>query len=220
MKKALTLTICATVLFLTSCVSSRIVMLANTTSLGGISNPDEVTIFIDAADLPTEYQKIAIITTSYVSGMDKAKWRRVRERCAEIGANGVYTQMENRASGGAKVAAAIFGTVASDKAEFIAIRYNKQQTKIQPVEAVVQNPVIVQPQSKSLISQPIASQLVQTKVPTSYDIGKKVRFQLENITREGVIVKIADNILTISWQDNKGNLHENTRYKDKVTLID
>lgn len=113
----------ALVFFMVSCAYTRVVPLASAT-YPAIS-VDEVTIFVDEADLPEEYEKVAIITTDYTSGYDQTKWNSVKRKCASIGCNGVYQKMEQRATSGEKIAGAIFGTGTSDKAEFIAIRYKK-----------------------------------------------------------------------------------------------
>ena len=87
---------------------------------------ENVTIFVDEADLPVEFEKVAIITTDYSSGYDETKWKSVKKKCASIGCNGVYQKFEKRATTGEKIAGAIFGYSTSDKAEFIAIKYKPE----------------------------------------------------------------------------------------------
>jgi hypothetical protein len=109
------------------CVNARIVMLSQT-NYPPITE-EEVKIYENEADLPAQFEKVAIITVSNASSFDRRKWIRVRVKCAKIGANGVYTRMENRASSGARVAAAIFGTIATDKSEFVAIRTTENESR-------------------------------------------------------------------------------------------
>jgi|GEM_PF-6296413 len=144
-------------LLLSACSSSRIIMLGSS-QVYPPTNPEQVIIYVDAADLPVSYDKLAIISTNYVAGADKSKWRNVRKKCAAIGANGVIPKMELRASGGAKVAAAIFGTVATDKAEFLAIRASTKTTTIvpnEPVPPLVTAPIrMVSPQEIPRMTSP------------------------------------------------------------------
>ena len=106
---------------LSSCAYTRVIPLKDKTYPP--IPVEEVTIFVDEEDLPEEFEKVAIITTDYSSGYDKTKWNSVKKKCASIGCNGVYQKFEKRASSGEKIAGAIFGYSTSDKAEFIAIRY-------------------------------------------------------------------------------------------------
>lgn len=108
-------------LVISSCAYTRIIPIKDKTYPPILV--EEVIIFVDEADLPDEYEKVAIITTDYSSGYDKTKWNSVKKKCASIGCNGVYQKFEKRASSGEKIAGAIFGYGTSDKAEFIAIKY-------------------------------------------------------------------------------------------------
>jgi hypothetical protein len=108
-----------------SCAFSKTIPLAGKTYPA--ITVEEVVIFVDPKDLPVEFEKVAIISTDYTSTYDKAKWKNVRKKCAEMGCNGVYQSFEKRASQGERIAGAIFGTGSRDKAEFIAIRYTKKQ---------------------------------------------------------------------------------------------
>lgn len=108
--------------FITSCAFSKATMIDAKHTYTTIPL-DSVKIFLDERDLPIKYEKIAVISTSFSQNYDNAKWKSVKNKCAEIGANGVYQKSIQRASTADKIAGAVFGYSTMDKAEFIAIKY-------------------------------------------------------------------------------------------------
>lgn len=104
-----------------SCVSTSATMLSSKTFPP--LTPEEVTIYLSEDDIPGEYERIAIINARGDSGMtnERQLYEAVRKRAAKIGANGVLHAVIEEPGSGAKVAAAVFGTSTSRKAEMIAI---------------------------------------------------------------------------------------------------
>ena len=86
-------------------------------------HPDQVTIYLDEADIPGEYEKVALITLrGNYQATDEAKmFRKARKEAAKLGANGVLVQEVRDPSTGAKVAAALIGVGGDRKGEVIAI---------------------------------------------------------------------------------------------------
>lgn len=86
-------------------------------------HPDQVTIYLDEADIPGEYKKVALINLrGNYQATDEAKmFRKARKEAAKMGANGVLVQKVKDPSTGAKVAAALIGVGGDRKGEVIAI---------------------------------------------------------------------------------------------------
>lgn len=106
---------------LTGCIST------STVPLDGAQrapiHPDEVTIYLDAADVPAGFEKVAII---YAEGdhaaTDQARlFKKVRKEAARVGANGVLIQQVKEPGTAAKVAQVVLGLEADRQAEMIAI---------------------------------------------------------------------------------------------------
>ena len=118
----------AVLIIFSGCVYSRVYKLQKDQQYQPISL-EEVVIFDESIGLPENYEKIAIISTSYESGWDNTKWNAVRKKCAKIGANGVFQKTEKLASAGEKLVGAFFFGRSTDEAEFVAIRFNEAEMK-------------------------------------------------------------------------------------------
>lgn len=89
---------------------------------------DEVVVFLSETDLPKEYEKVALIETSYISDGEQHMWKSVTKKAASLGANGVYMLSKKETSKGVQLAAAVLmGVPTNDKAQFVAIRFKKQE---------------------------------------------------------------------------------------------
>ncbi len=110
---------------ITSCVSTKAVLLAPESFQYDPVLPEEVRIFVDESELDTlEYVRIAIIEATGSSGFTSqaGMYKAIRKKAAKLGANGVLMPNIKEASSGAKVAAAIFGTGTQRRGEAIEIR--------------------------------------------------------------------------------------------------
>ena len=86
-------------------------------------SPEDVVIYLSEEDIPGEFEKIAILNAKGSSDFtnESQMYNALKKKAAKIGANGILFQPVKEASQGAKVAAAIFGTGTSRRAEMIAI---------------------------------------------------------------------------------------------------
>lgn len=197
-------------LILNSCSSSRIVLLNSTQKYAPIMT-EQVIIYTNEQDIPTNYQKLAIITTNYVAGQDKSKWRNVRNKCAKIGANGVISEMELRASAGARVAAAIFGGFAQDKAEFLAIRVTDKNSN-QNEKTKIENRIV---QNSTLIPTTLQQKIDKQK---KMGIGANVLFDVYGVVYEGKVIKFSNNgyYAIIEYKDLNGKTKQTSRVFTKL----
>ena len=103
------------------CVSTEHAMLSSKTFPPLL--PEDVTIYMSEDDIPGEYEKIAIINAKGSAEMTTTSkmYDAVKKEAAKIGANGVLFSAVTEPGSGAKVAAAIFGTGTTRRAEMIAI---------------------------------------------------------------------------------------------------
>jgi hypothetical protein len=88
----------------------------------------DVVVFVSEADLPKEYEKVALIETTFLSDGEKFMWKSVTQKAAKLGANGVYMLSKKETPKGVQLATALLvGVPTSDKAQFVAIRFQKQE---------------------------------------------------------------------------------------------
>lgn len=85
--------------------------------------PEEVVLYLDAADIPGVYEKIAIMYASgdHLLTNQSRMFRKVRKKASQMGANGLLLQQLKEPNTGDKVARAVLGTEADRKGELIAI---------------------------------------------------------------------------------------------------
>ncbi len=74
-------------------------------------------------DIPGDYEKVAIITArgDYAATDEAKMFKKVREKAAKLGANGVLIESVREPSTEAKVANFLFSTTANRKGEMLAI---------------------------------------------------------------------------------------------------
>jgi len=110
----------AAVIFLTGCVTASVTRLDNTKREP--IDPSQVTIYLEEKDVPAEYEKMAVIDLSAMSGMKEKKiYEKAREKAAEMGANGILHQSVEEAGTGERIASALFGTGSDTDAKMVAI---------------------------------------------------------------------------------------------------
>ena len=80
-------------------------------------------LYLDPADIPGAYEKIAIMYASgdHLLTNESHMLRQARKKAAKIGANGILLQRLTEPGTGDKVARVILGTEADRKGEVIAI---------------------------------------------------------------------------------------------------
>lgn len=107
--------------FLTSCVSSSVTQLDKSKKYPAI-HPDNVQVFLSAADVQCRYEKVALIKTKADHNLKEDRSvKKARKDAGKIGANGLILERIKDPGTGTKVANVIFGTGANTKAEMLAI---------------------------------------------------------------------------------------------------
>lgn len=103
------------------CVSTNVTPLSN--KRYSPVQPDEVVIYLDEADVPGAYEKVALMYSEgdhfWTDASDMFK--DVRKEAGRMGANGVIVRRVKEPGTGAKVAQAVIGTEANRQGELIAI---------------------------------------------------------------------------------------------------
>lgn len=106
---------------MSGCVSTRSTRLSTQTYTP--TNPEQVTIYLTEVDIPGRFERIAILnskgSTSFTN--EQQMMRSIRAEAANVGANGVLYNRPTEPSGGAQVAAAIFGVPTNRRSEMVAI---------------------------------------------------------------------------------------------------
>jgi len=117
------LLLAATVLLLAGCVSARATMLVPGAGMAPVP-PDQVTIYLSAAEVPEHCERIALITTSgsATGTSTAATYEAARRRAGKIGANAILVDEIREPSTGRQVANAVLGVNADRKGEMLAYR--------------------------------------------------------------------------------------------------
>lgn len=117
-------------LVLASCVTTNASMLGTATAKRPIVLPQDVLLFRTAEQVPGEYEEIALLNSAGDSNFtNEAKmFESMKKKAGEVGANAIILDALSEPSGGAKVAAAIFGVSAQRKGKAVAIYVFPQQT--------------------------------------------------------------------------------------------
>ena len=112
-------------LLFTGCVTTNVTPLSGKTYAP--VDPEEVALYLDEADIPGEYDKIAVIYArgDYAMTNESHMFKKVRKKAAQLGANGVLVQRVKEPNTGEKVANAFLGTGADRRGEMIAIYVRK-----------------------------------------------------------------------------------------------
>ena len=110
------------ILTLSGCVVASVTPLSSTKHEA--INPEEVVIYLEEADIPGEYEKVAIINTKGESSWtnEAQMYNKAKKEAAKLGANGILVTQTKEPSSGAKIAGAFLGTGSQRTGEMIAIR--------------------------------------------------------------------------------------------------
>ena len=115
-------------IFLESCLTVRATSLVVEGTFPA-SKPNDVVIYVDLNDIPKLYEKVALVSVYRQNGViNKRYWEKLREKCAELGCNGIYkfSTVGNRSTVLVGESYAIPVTTSSDVDEFVAVRYAKK----------------------------------------------------------------------------------------------
>lgn len=106
---------------LVGCVTANVTRLNQTSRPP--TTPDQVTVYLDEADIEGEYEKMAVINLEGASGWTDESdiYKKAREEAAKIGANGVLFETMEEAGTGERVASALFGTGSDTDSKMVAI---------------------------------------------------------------------------------------------------
>lgn len=114
-----TSTICA--LLLTGCVSTSVTSLNNKPYPP--LQPSQVVLYLDEADIPGEYEKVAILYSRADHNLtnENKMLKNARKKAAKIGANGLLLKRLKEPNTGDRVAQVLLGTQADRRGEMVAI---------------------------------------------------------------------------------------------------
>ena len=118
--------ITATLLFtlaIVGCVSTNASMLGTATAKRPIVLPIDVALYRTADQVPGKYEEVALLNSSGDSNFtnESKMFESMKKKAGEVGANAIILDALSEPSGGAKVAAAIFGVSAQRKGKAVAI---------------------------------------------------------------------------------------------------
>ena len=110
-------------LTLAGCVTTNASMLGTATASRPVTLPQNVALYRTAEQVPGKYEEVALLNSAGDSGFtNEAKmFESMKKKAGEVGANAVILDALSEPSGGAKVAAAIFGVSAQRKGKAVAI---------------------------------------------------------------------------------------------------
>lgn len=113
----------ALALLLTACVTTNSSRLATTSENRPLLLPKDVALYRVASQVPRRYEEVALLNSTGDSGFtdESAMFESMKKEAGKVGANAVIVDALSEPSGGAKVAAAIFGVSAQRKGKALAI---------------------------------------------------------------------------------------------------
>ena len=108
---------------LTGCVSVQATRLGSA-KIYAATTPDKVYIYRTAAQVHGKYEEIGILSASgdYEMTSEEEMFKAMREKAAELGANGVILDSLSEPTTGSKIAQALLFTSADRQGKAIAIR--------------------------------------------------------------------------------------------------
>ena len=85
--------------------------------------PDQVAIYRTAQQVPRKYEEVALLTSTgdYAMTDEGKMYKSMRDKAAKMGANAIILDSMKEPNNGAKIASAVFGTMANRKGKAIAI---------------------------------------------------------------------------------------------------
>ncbi len=114
---------CAAIaVYAVGCTRTNVALMDNSVHLARIC-PDAVKIFSSPSKVLAEYQEVALLNSTGNTGFtsEAGMMKSMRQKAAEVGANGIIMGNIDEPSTGAKIAGAIFGTGAERKGKSVAI---------------------------------------------------------------------------------------------------
>ncbi len=111
------------VLLLSGCVTTNASMLGTASTQRPVVLPENVALYRNADQVPRRYEEVALLNSEGDSNFtNEAKmFESMKKKAGEVGANAIILDALSEPSGGAKVAAAIFGVSAERKGKALAI---------------------------------------------------------------------------------------------------
>jgi len=111
------------VLLLSGCVTTNASMLGTASTQRPAVLPENVALYRNADQVPRRYEEVALLNSEGDSNFtNEAKmFESMKKKAGEVGANAIILDALSEPSGGAKVAAAIFGVSAERKGKAVAI---------------------------------------------------------------------------------------------------
>lgn len=108
---------------LSGCVTTNASMLGTASTQRTIVLPENVALYRNADQVPRRYEEVALLNSEGDSNFtNEAKmFDSMKKKAGEVGANAIILDALSEPSGGAKVAAAIFGVSAERKGKAVAI---------------------------------------------------------------------------------------------------
>jgi len=108
---------------LSGCVTTNASMLGTASTQRAIVLPENVALYRNADQVPRRYEEVALLNSEGDSNFtNEAKmFESMKKKAGEVGANAIILDALSEPSGGAKVAAAIFGVSAERKGKAVAI---------------------------------------------------------------------------------------------------
>lgn len=113
---------CVCVLSFSACTRTNAALMDNSIHLA-TTCPDAVKMYSTPASVGAEYVEVALLNSAGSAGWtsESGMVKSMRQKAAEVGANGIILQNINEPGAGAKVAAAVFGVAAERKGKSVAI---------------------------------------------------------------------------------------------------
>lgn len=110
-------------LALAGCVTTNASLLGNTANKRPAVLAENVALYRTADQVPGKYEEVALLNSEGDSSFtNEAKmFESMKKKAGEVGANAIILDAVSEPSGGAKVAAAIFGVSAERKGKAVAI---------------------------------------------------------------------------------------------------
>lgn len=114
-------TLCVFLLF--GCVTTNASMLGTASTHRPAVLPENVALYRNADQVPRRYEEVALLNSEGDSDVtnETEMFESMKEKAGELGANAIILEALSEPSGGAKVAAEIFGISAPRKGRAVAI---------------------------------------------------------------------------------------------------
>ena len=124
---------------LVGCTRTNAALMDNSVRLAATC-PDAVKIYSSPSAVSAEYQEVALLNSTGSDGFtsEAGMMKSMRQKAASVGANGIIMGNINEPSAGAKVAAAVFGTVTSRKGKSVAIFVSADTARVRTACAASQ----------------------------------------------------------------------------------